>query len=271
MLTFWRSKMDGLMIDTPDSGIVTMEQAFAIQPKAKATKTYQPVPNKALWEKTAESRGLQLGIPQMGLARKGQRLFGSVEITNQDHLDGDVRLMLGFRNSGDKSMSIGVCFGSKVFVCSNMCFTGYTSDEEDAVGQVHHRHSTNVWDGLQERLDAAMDKFTVFKSYQDDFYSRLKNIKLRDVQAHDMIIRAARAEAITAKDCFNVAEHWAYQAHCPEHEADNWHKEFMPRNAWSLFNCFTEIHKGIQSKNPVDANLRSIKMNRFFHQQFMTN
>ena len=265
--------MNGLMIDTPNSGIVTMEQAFNI-PQPEETKTYKPVSNEALWnvlQKTAQSRGLQLGTPELGLSRKGQRMFGSVEITNQDHVDNEVRLMLGFRNSYDKSMSVGICFGSKVFVCSNMCFTGYTSEDEDAVGQVHHRHQTNVFEGLQERLDEAMDKFSVFKSYQDGFYNRLKEIELTDSKVHDLIINSVRAEAITAKDCMTVANHWDYQSHCPEVEADNWHKEFMPRNAWSLFNCYTEIHKGIQQKNPIDANLRSIKMNRFFHQQFMTN
>ena len=264
-----------LVLDTKGSGIVTMEEAFSI-PVPEETKTYTPVSNEALWrmlEQTAIKRGLKLGTPQLGIAHKGQRLFGSVEITNQDHLDNQVRLMLGFRNSYNRSMSVGVCFGSKVFVCSNMVFTGYASDDEDAVGQVHHRHQTNVWDGLQTRLTEALDKFSVFKGYQDDFYNRLQEIELTDAQAHDLIINSVRAEAITAKDCFTVAEEWAFQGRGPQDEAeeDRWHKEFAPRNAWSLFNAYTEIHKGIQAKNPLDASFRSIKMNNFFHQNFMAN
>ena len=264
---------NGLMVHTEGSGIVSMEQAFAIT-VPKETKTYVPVPNKALWEmleKTAQSRGLQLGVPQMGLAHKGQRLFGSVEITNQDHLDDEVRLVMGFRNSYNKTMSVGICFGSKVFVCDNMCFTGYTSEDEEAVGQVHHRHQTNVWEGLQDRLDDAMDKFDVFKSYQDDFYNRLKERQLSDAEAHDLIINSVRAEAITAKDCFTVAEEWAFQQNGPTNQAeqDRYHPEFAPRTGWSLFNAYTEIHKGFQKKNPLEANLRSIKMNRFFHQKMM--
>ncbi len=267
--------MEGLMVHTQGSGKVTMEQAFAI-PLPEQTETYQPVPNEELWnmlEKTAELKGLRLGTPQMGVAANGQRLFGTAEVTNQDHLDEEVRLMLGFRNSYNKSMSVGVCFGSKVFVCDNMCFSGYTSENEDAVGQVHHRHSINVFEGLQLRLDDAMGKFDIFKSYQNDFYIRLKNIRLRDVQANDLIVQSVRAGAITAKDVMTVANEWVSQANCPDNEADavNWHKEFMPRNAWSLFNAFTEKHKGFQDKNPVEANIRSIKMNNFFHQKFLSN
>jgi hypothetical protein len=266
--------MDGLMIDTKDSGIVTIERAFSI-PVPEETKTYKPVGNEALWkmlQRTANVRGLELGTPEMGLAQKGQRLFGQVEIVNQDHLDNEVRLMLGFRNSYNRSMSVGICFGSKVFVCSNMCFTGYTSEDEDAVGQVHHRHQANVWEGLQERLNEALDKFEVFKSYQNDFYSKLKENELTDAEAHDLIINSVRHEAITAKDCFTVAEEWAFQNRGPQDdsEEDRWHKEFLPRNAWSLFNAYTEIHKGFQIKNPLEANLRSIKMNKFFHNQFMS-
>ena len=265
--------MSSLILDTKGSGVVTMKEAFGIQ-VPDATKTYTPVPNEELWkmlQQTAQARGLQLGTPSLGVAQKGQRLFGSVEITNQDLLDGAGRLMLCFRNSYNRTMSVGICFGSKVFVCSNMCFTGYTSEGEDAVGQVHHRHQSNVFDGLQVRLNSALDKFSIFKSYQDDFYNRLQEIELEDAQAHDLIINSVRAEAITAKDCFTVAEEWAFQGRGAQNEAeqDRWHKEFAPRNAWSLFNAFTEVHKGFQKKNPIDANFRSIKMNNFFHQTFM--
>jgi hypothetical protein len=263
------------MIDTKDSGVVTMEQAFAI-PVPEKTRTYAPVGNKALWNMLnieANKRGLELGIPEIGIAHKGQRMFGSVPITNQDHLDGEVQLMLGFRNSYDRTMSVGVCFGSKVFVCSNMCFTGYTSEGEDALGLVTHRHQADVWAGLEDRLNSAMNKFEVFKSYQDDFYNRLKENKLTDADAHHLIIQSVRSEAITAKDCMTVANEWALQANGPTNQAeeDNYHPEFADRSAWSLFNAYTEVHKDFQAKSPVNASKRSIKMNNFFHKEFMTN
>jgi len=265
--------MEGLMIDPKHSGIVSMKEAFAI-PVPEETRTYSPVSNEELWkmlQRTASSRGLELGIPEMGLAQKGQRLFGSVEITNQDHLDNEVRLMLGFRNSYNRTMSVGVCWGSSVFVCSNMCFTGYTSEDEEAVGQVHHRHQADVFNGLQGRLDESMDKFDIFKSYQDNFYNRLKESELTDVEAHDLIIKSVRADAITAKDCMTIANEWQFQQTGPtnESEQENWHPEFAPRNAWSLFNAYTEKAKSFQKKNPLEANLRSIKMSKFFHSQFM--
>jgi hypothetical protein len=267
--------MNGLMVHSPDSGMVTKEQAFAI-PVPEQTRTYTPISNESLWDmlqKTAESKGLILSEPQFGVAHKGQRLFGVADITNQDYLDEEVRLTLGLRNSYDKTLSVGVCFGSKVFVCDNMCFSGYASEDEDAVGQVHKRHHSDVFEGLQIRLEEAMSKFDVFRSYQESSFNRMKEMSLTDAAAHDLIIQSVRAEAITAKDCMTVANEWAFQSHCPENEwdAENWHKEFMPRNVWSLFNAFTEVHKGFQQKNPFGANVRSIKLNNFFHSQFLSN
>lgn len=146
-----------------------------------------------------------MGDPDFGLANKGQRMFGASPITNKDHVDDEVRLMIGFRNSYDRTMSVGICFGSKVFVCDNMAFSGYTTDGEEAFGEIHHRHQCDVMNELRSCLKEALDKFSVFRSYQESLYNRLKEIGLTDADAHDLIIRAARAEAITPKDCFHVA------------------------------------------------------------------
>jgi hypothetical protein len=220
----------------------------------------------------ADERGLELGIPQIGLANKGQRMFGSVEIINQDHLDNEVRMMLGFRNSLDKTMSVGICFGSRIFVCSNMCFSGYASDGNDTVGIVHQRHQSDVFANLENDLNESMSKFEVFKNYQETLYNRLKEIRLRDAQAHDFIIKAARAEAINHTDCMRIANEWEFQVTGPKNEVEeeNWHPEFAPRTAWSLFNAFTEQAKPFQKKNPLKANLRSIKTSQLFHKVYMS-
>jgi hypothetical protein len=267
--------MEGLLLDTPGSGIVTMEQAFNI-PTPEATNTYSPVGNEDLWNmlsRIAAERGLELGIPQIGLANKGQRMFGSVEVLNHNQLDNEVRMMLGFRNSLDKTMSIGICFGSKVFVCSNMCFSGYASDGNDATGIVHQRHQSDVFGNLEHGLNESLNKFDIFKNYQEKLYNRLKEIRLRDAQAHDFIIKSARAGAINTTDCMKIANEWDFQITGPTNtvEEERWHPEFTPRTAWSLFNAFTEQAKAYQQKNPLKANLRSIKMNSLFHQQYMTN
>jgi hypothetical protein len=65
-----------------------------------------------------------------------------------------------------------------------------------------------------------------FASYLDHDLSRL--------EAHDLIIEAFRAGACTSTQIKRVVNQW----HVPNHQ------EFKPRNAWSMFNAFTEVLKG---------------------------
>lgn len=263
--------MNGLVIDTPNSGVCTQAQAFSIPVPAK-TRTYAPVANQEFFEllmQNAATRGLKLQSPQFGLARKMQRMFGCVEVVNSDCLKNEVSMMLGFRNSYDGSLSVGICFGSKVFVCSNMCFSGYAG-EDGVAGQFTKRHVGDVFEGIQSRIDDSLNQFDIFRTYQETFYKVLQNRNVDNQRAHDLIIRAARHGAINTTDIITVADEWAWQRHAPEEKTDReWYPNFMNNTAFSLFNMFTQVHKGFQKKNPLDANFRSIKLTEFFHKTFM--
>jgi len=244
-------------------------------PVPRVTRTYQPVSNEQLLDmlKVTTSRyDLQLENPQFGTSNNDQRLFGTYEIVNHDHFGNQVRLMLGFRNSYDKSLSVGVCFGSKVFVCSNLVFTAYT-DETGITGNAFHRHTNPVSYRFVNRLEMALGQFSKFKEFQNKFYGRLFDTEINENRAYATIVRAVRADVIPNADVIKVAQTWDNQVREPlDNEiAVNWHEEFQPRTAWSLFNCFTENHKKIQEKNPVIASQRSINLTNMFHTEFNNN
>ncbi|HUS49792.1 MAG TPA: DUF932 domain-containing protein, partial [Candidatus Paceibacterota bacterium] len=123
-----------------ESGPCTIEEVLS-QPIPPKTKSYQPVSNKELVEmlyNVADSKGLKLTEPKWGMSRLGQRVFGTYKVENQFNLDREAQFMLGVRNSSDKSLAAGVCFGCKVFVCSNLVFTGYANEENGICGRVFH-------------------------------------------------------------------------------------------------------------------------------------
>ena len=64
---------------------------------------------------------------------------------------------------------------------------------------------------------------------------------LPDRSAHDLVIRAVDCRAITTSQVPAVLEEWRK----PSHE------DFMPRNAWSLFNAFTEVYKNVNPQTAV--------------------
>ncbi len=241
-------------------------------PVPAITRSYCPVANKqflGMIAKTAIGHDLQLENPQFGLSNKDQRMFGTYEIVNHDHFGNQVRLMLGFRNSYDKSLTAGVCFGTKVFVCSNLVFTAYAGDE-NIIGHVQHKHTVNVNRVFLQRLQAALGQFEKFKEFHNRFYNHLSKTEINEDKAYATIVRAVRSDIIPNSDVARVAQIWDWQGREPldNEVSDNWHKEFQDRNAWSLLNCFTENHKRIQETSPVLANKRSINLTNMFHSEF---
>jgi hypothetical protein len=62
-----------------------------------------------------------------------------------------------------------------------------------------------------------------------------KEERLSDARAHDIVIRAVDCAAITPAQIPDVLLQWRKPVHV----------EFAGRNAWSLFNAFTEVQKPV--------------------------
>ena len=65
-----------------------------------------------------------------------------------------------------------------------------------------------------------------------------RDCQIPDWAAHDFVVRAMDCGAITPSQVQGVVQEWREPTH----------REFRPRNLWSLFNGFTEVYKG-QSPN----------------------
>jgi hypothetical protein len=261
--------MTGLMTDVKGSCVVTREELESV-PVPPRTRSFTPIPHGDFIDiigREASQVGLELGESTYAWGQEGQQLFGVSEVLGQDHLNNQVRLMMGYRSSYNKSLAAAICFGSKVFVCSNLCFSGYAG-EDGVSGQVSHRHSRYVHRGFGERLQSAMGQFELFRNMQETFFRRLGDFPLDDDAAYATIVRAAQTGAISSDKVVRVADQWLYQENEPESEAENWHPEFQERNAWSLFNCFTEVHKARQAKNLVSASENSLKLTGLFRSRF---
>lgn len=91
-------------------------------PTPPATRTFRPLPHRALIESLANAcdrHSIAVTGKHYSLGREGNRMFGAWEIEQ-----GQTRGAIGFRNANDKSMAVGLTSGDKVMVCSNMAFSG---------------------------------------------------------------------------------------------------------------------------------------------------
>ena len=129
--------------------------------------------------------------------------------------------------SRQKSLAAGLVAGAKVTVCSNGWFFG----DEIALSR---KHTSRLFEDLDERIEAGFSR--IFEEWErnDLRVMNYREKQLDDKEAHDLVIRSVDAEALAPSAVPKVLREWR----------EPWHSEFVPRNAWSLFNGFTEIHEG---------------------------
>ena len=108
-----------------------------------------------------------------------------------------------------------------------------------------------------------------FRASQEKFYEGLTNYKINDDVAYATIVRAGQAGVINKTKMLTLADEWNRQSIDTGGTKDyEWHEEFLPRNAFSLFNAFTQVEKERFAKNPVQSNIKTMDVATFFRSEF---
>jgi hypothetical protein len=197
-------------------------------PLPQETRTYKPVSHYDLAKNLAEVsggllRGYQLDKAQYGLARDGNQMFGVH--TYRNGISSSMGLSIGFRNSYDKSMSVGIAIGASVFVCDNLALTGDIA--------IMRKHTANVWNDLEE-----LTITTIYRS-QHNFTKIVEDAEimrgryLSNDDAFRMIGLMYGNDIISPRQIPVVKREWLNPT-----QAD-----FEERNVWSLYNAVTESLK----------------------------
>jgi len=160
------------------------------------------------------------------LTREGARYFGLMQISSHTHADNnEFAYVLGLRNSIDKSFPAAIVAGAQVFVCDNLAFSGEI--------KVSRKHTLNIMRDLPRLVGRAVGLLSEKWTCMERRIENYKSAVIDDRQAHDLLIRSLDCGAATPQQIPAVLNEWRH----PRHE------EFAPRNAWSLFNSFTEVAK----------------------------
>ncbi len=216
-------------------------------PLPEETESYKPVPHYDLavnLGKVANDLlpGFSLRKSQFGLARNGNQLFGIHSYQNGSE---EMGLSIGFRNSYDKSMSVGICIGASVFVCDNLCFSG------DII--VMRKHTTYVWADLEEQIvNTIYRSRNNFTHIQEDS-DKMKRLNVDNDSAYKIMGLLYGKGMITPRQLPTMKDEWIN----PTYE------DFQPRNLWSLYNSATESLKSCQPNKIME---RHIKVHEFFNQ-----
>ena len=209
--------------------------------------TYYPVANDTLLtlvEGSIAAGGMSIRHQQHGYDPRRQRYFGILELEcpkvcgphgddGASLMEDSFGLLLGIRNSADKSCSAQLVMGSRVFVCDNMSFAGEV--------KISRRHTRHIARDLGACVHRATSALIDSRRDQVDRFAQYAATRLEQRDACHLVVEAARSRAITVTKMMDVVEQWDRPAH----------EDFAPRNAWSLYNAFTEIYKTMGARQTL--------------------
>ena len=199
-------------------------------PTPERTKTWVPVAHNRLLElaqATIESQGYAVTNEAHGLWGDGARYFGLMELVGGNAND-DYSLVLGLRNSHDKTFPASLALGSQVLVCDNLSFFGEVV--------LTRRHTRFIERDLPGVINEAFGRLSDLRIQQADRIGAYKEKRISDRTVHDLLVKAVDSRVIPVTQLPKVLEEWRE----PSHQAFTENG----RTVWRLFNAFTESFKG---------------------------
>jgi len=170
-----------------DTNYVDESVVMAI-PEPPFTDTWRPIAHgKVIHALQGACEDAGLGITQRyySMNEKGTRMFG---VWDLDYRTNGSCYSLGFRNSIDKSMVVGVVGGFRVFVCDNLALSGeylqfhkHTSGlDQDRLIKMSKNALTGAWVNM-ERLESWINNLKTFELSGQDFKMLTYNLMENNV------------------------------------------------------------------------------------------
>lgn len=199
-----------------------------------ATRTWQPVSHESLITKVTrglDNAGYQVTNEAHALSKGGDRYFGLFQIEpNREDLTSlvspDYSLVLGLRNSHDKTFPAALVLGAQVFVCDNLSFSGEI--------KLARKHTRYIERDLPSVIGRACGQLADKYAKDSQRFEAYKHVELGDRDAHDLIIRALDNGAVCGSQVTKVLSEYRTPRH-PEFAEG--------KTVWRLYNAFTEVAK----------------------------
>lgn len=208
----------GTLVAGPLSKIERTELAQI--PVPQATATHRPVPHHEIVEALVETlsfRHIAVVNEEYAASSDGMKMFGVLVLETQ--MQG-CRFSIGIRNSHDKSLRLGLTAGLRVFVCSNMAFSG---DFTPVLAK--HTKSFNLVDTLSVGGDRIQRNFGPMQHQVESW----RQTQITDAQAKLIFYSAFINGKLEAPRSLQPEVHRLY--------FEPQYPEFSARTMWSLSNA----------------------------------
>jgi hypothetical protein len=159
----------------------------------------------------------------------GSRYFGLLSLRSNH---GQYEDAIGLRNSHDKSLPIGLAFGSRVFICDNLALAA------DHV--IRRKHTANSKRDLPGLIAEIVEPLKLQRQQQQLTLERYADTMLSDVVADHAMMEMYRRQVIGVQRIADV--------HRQYHEPDF---DWGDKTAYRLFNATTYALTGKVAEKPV--------------------
>ena len=204
-------------------------KALALVPTPNPTATWRPIPHEEYvrqveWE--LPRYGLDVVHEAHALTHDNTRYFGLIHVSRNGIENPDYSLVIGIRNSHDKTLTAGLVAGSSITVCDNLSFAGEVC--------VSRKHTVNILEDLPGLISNAVGRVLGLFQIQEQRVERYRATRLNDADAHDLTIKALDSGVVCASKIPELLKEWREPRY----------PDFEPRTVWSYFNATTEVLKG---------------------------
>lgn len=204
------------------------------------TPTHVPVPHFRLVDLVSHSLGYyghEVTEQHFGVTPDGMRFFGVLTLRSPYTGYADV---VGLRNSHDKSLPVGVSFGSSCFVCDNLAFVG------DSV--IKTKHSAKLKMRLPGMIGELIEPIAEQRESQHRKLLTYQETELSDDDADRAIMKMYREDIINVTRIADVLGQWENPVH-----------DWGGKTAWRLFNATTFALTGkVMEKPAVTTRLHQV-------------
>ena len=212
-------------------GIARKREELRLCQTPAATKTWKPIPHYDLITtliNNLESRGVTVGTDGYATYKNDLGLLGFMDLNVPGITTDGYTLALGISTANDKSRSIRLIVGARVFVCDNTAFSG----GHDAV-YMNRKHTANL--DLGAEIPVAVDRFLVNSAGFPKLIQAMQDEHVTDTQAKALIYDAVRAKVVPQRLLDTVGNLYF--------EDEEQRVKFPERTLWSVNNAFTEAAK----------------------------
>jgi hypothetical protein len=216
----------------------TREYLATLPTPAPIGSRHFPTPHSEfvdLVTRSVKDHGYEIQAEQFGVTPNGDRFFGLMEIAR--HVEGEYipkskgyALNIGLRASHDQTFPKALSFGSRVFVCDNLAFSGEV--------KVSTRQTINVNRRLPSLVESAMQRVVDLDSNQQERFQLYQDSELNALQGDAALLALYRRHVLGPRTLDKALQEWDTPSH-EEHLNDGC------RTVWTLQNAVTEALKSV--------------------------